>query len=187
MYITSGRLKGQKIETPRGGRTRPTSGRLRQAFFNIVAPYIEGANFLDLCAGSGAMGLEARSAHARAVTFVDSSREACRAIRANIKRMNLEHGARVLESSLPRALEQLLEEGSVFDIIYFDPPYESVGLIEEVLSFMDQHPALLGKEGRLFLEVSRRVSIEKFPVHQLTLESKRQSGDSMLIMYKNVN
>jgi len=131
------------------------------------------------------MGFEAMSCGAARATFVDSSSDACQTIRHNAKKFELELETRILKSDIIRALHLLVQEGAAFDLIYFDPPYDDTNLTAETLSYIDQHRTLLGKEGLLFLETSRRQNVEIFSLQQLTLESKRQSGDSMLIMYKN--
>src|SRR5207248_7765316 len=84
MRIIAGRYRGRKLKSPPSLQTRPTSDRLRETLFNILAPQIDGARFLDLCAGSGAVGIEALSRGAAHVTFVDRSRKMCALIRANL-------------------------------------------------------------------------------------------------------
>src|SRR5437879_8537988 len=84
MRIIAGQFPGRKLKSPPSLQTRPTSDRLRETLFNILAPRIEGVRFLDLCAGSGAVGLEALSRGAAHVTFVDRSRKMCALIAANL-------------------------------------------------------------------------------------------------------
>src|SRR5258708_38898857 len=84
MRIIAGQFRGRKLKSPPSLQTRPTSDRLRETLFNILAPRIEGARFLDLCAGSGAVGIEALSRGAAHVTFVDRSRKMCALIEANL-------------------------------------------------------------------------------------------------------
>src|SRR5437016_10865163 len=95
MRIIAGEFKKAKILTPKGDATRPTQGRLREAVFNICQHEIIGANFLDICAGSGAMGLEALSRNAKSATFIDNSREAVQTISDNIKNFQLESKTKV--------------------------------------------------------------------------------------------
>src|SRR5438093_10098226 len=84
MRIIAGKYHGRRIKSPPSLQTRPTSDRLRETLFNILAPRIEGVRFLDLCAGSGAVGIEALSRGAARVTFVDRSRKMCGLIEANL-------------------------------------------------------------------------------------------------------
>ena len=84
MRIIAGKYRGRKLKSPPSLQTRPTSDRLRETLFNILAPRIKGARFLDLCAGSGAVGIEALSRGAAHVTLVDQSRKMCGLIETNI-------------------------------------------------------------------------------------------------------
>src|SRR5437879_11391731 len=94
MRIVAGSRKGARILAPRGLDTRPTGDRVREAAFNLIGP-VDGASVLDLFAGSGAMGLEALSRGAASAVFVESDRDACRAIDRNLDKLGLT-GATVL-------------------------------------------------------------------------------------------
>jgi len=91
MRIIGGTHRGRRIAAPRGGHTRPTGDRVREALFNLVGP-VDGASVLDLYAGSGALGLEALSRGARRCVFVETDGAACRAIRANLETLGLTGG-----------------------------------------------------------------------------------------------
>src|SRR5215210_5122310 len=84
MRVIAGQFRGRTLKSPPGLNTRPTSDRLRETLFNVIAPRVEGARFLDLCAGMGAVGIEALSRGAAYVTFVDRSRKMCGLIEANL-------------------------------------------------------------------------------------------------------
>src|SRR6185436_17655745 len=84
MRIIAGKYRGRRLKSPPDSRTRPTSDRLRETLFNVLASRIQGARFLDLCAGTGAVGIEALSRGAEHVTFVDQSRKMCGLIEANL-------------------------------------------------------------------------------------------------------
>src|SRR5919201_2967065 len=101
MRIIAGSRKGARIFAPKAAETRPTGGRVREAAFNLIGP-LDGATVLDLFAGSGALGLEALSRGAESAVFVESDRDACRTINANLDKLRLE--ARVLCQDVPRAL-----------------------------------------------------------------------------------
>src|SRR5437588_9415729 len=89
MRVIAGKYRGRKLRSPPSIQTRPTSDRLRETLFSILAPRIEGARFLDLCAGSGAVGIEALSRGAAQVTFVDRSRKMYALIETNLKILNV--------------------------------------------------------------------------------------------------
>jgi 16S rRNA (guanine966-N2)-methyltransferase len=116
--VIAGELRGRRISAPKGTGTRPTSDFVREAAFNLIGP-VDGASVLDLYAGSGALGIEALSRGAARAVFVDRSREACRAIGANLEKLGLK--ATVLCQDAVRALAT---ERGPYDLILADPPYD---------------------------------------------------------------
>jgi 16S rRNA (guanine966-N2)-methyltransferase len=115
--IIAGELRGRRFEAPTGTTTRPSSDFVRESAFNLLGP-VEGAQVLDLYAGSGGLGLEALSRGAAGCVFVDSSPAACAAIQANLARLGLR--ATVLRADAVRALARV---GGPFDLVLCDPPY----------------------------------------------------------------
>src|SRR5690349_21381903 len=125
MRVIAGIYKGRRLKTLEGLSVRPTSDRLRETIFNILTPRIEGARFLDVCAGSGAIGIEALSRGSQYVTFIESSLKAARIISENLRNCGIRRDYRVINRDVIRALKNLASEKAQFDIIYFDPPYSS--------------------------------------------------------------
>lgn len=125
MRIISGKYKGRRLKTIEGLGVRPTSDRLRETLFNVLAPVIEETAFLDICAGSGAVGIEALSRGAASATFIEGSRKAATIIHENLEHCRVEEGARVVVRDALQAMKQLGGEGARFDIVFFDPPYDS--------------------------------------------------------------
>jgi len=124
--IIAGSAKGRRLVTPAGQHSRPTAARVRQTVFDILAPRLPGCRFLDACAGSGAIGLEALSRGAARVVLVETDAAALQAIRANAKLLAGEAGeVEVLRQDARIALPTLAERGRRFDVIYLDPPYGS--------------------------------------------------------------
>jgi 16S rRNA (guanine966-N2)-methyltransferase len=117
LRIIAGTHRGHRIAAPRGRDTRPTSDRVRENAFNLIGP-VDGADVLDLFAGSGALGLEALSRGAASATFVESDRDACRVINANLDKLGLH--ATVLQQDVLRALAG---ERRTYDLVLCDPPY----------------------------------------------------------------
>lgn len=185
MHIFSGEFKNQKIDTPKGTETRPTSGRMRESLFNICQTLVEGASFLDLFAGSGAVGLEALSRGAASATFVDSSSDSIRCIRENIKRLKLENVTTVIQADVFSALERFDTGGVKFDIIFADPPYEHS---EEhginIIQFLDQS-SMLKPNTWVYLEESSKVHIPTKDLKKLQLQSYRKTGKSSLYEFKS--
>jgi len=133
MRITGGVARGRPLRAPRGLRVRPTADKVRAAIFNILANRIDlsGQRWLDLFAGSGALGLEALSRGAAHVTFVDESRESCRFVRDNVERSGFADRGEVRQASLPATLGRWHPE-QPYDGAFVDPPYAH-GLAERTL------------------------------------------------------
>lgn len=127
MRIISGAYRGRVLKSPSGVRTRPTSDRLRETLFNILQTKIDDSiRFLDLCAGTGAIGIEALSRGAGFAAFVDMSRRACGLIEENLDSLGVpEHQTEVVMSGAAEYLRRAADTESVWDIIFYDPPYDS--------------------------------------------------------------
>ena len=125
MRVIGGIYRGRSLRTIGGLDVRPTSDRLRETLFNILATKISGSRFLDICAGSGAVGIEALSRGAIAVTFIERSRHACAAIEANLNALAIKSKATSINRDAASALKRLEQESEPFDIVFFDPPYAS--------------------------------------------------------------
>jgi len=183
MRVIAGKYRGRKLKSPPSLQTRPTSDRLRETLFNILAPRIEGARFLDLCAGTGAVGIEALSRGASRVTFVDQSRKMCALIEANLKTLNVrdEEVEVVGQKALEFLRRRAKKEAGAFDIIFFDPPYAAD--YEVVLNFIGEHQAtILKAEGIVIAE-----HLSKTPIGEQLVGLGRyrmlKQGDSSLSFY----
>jgi 16S rRNA (guanine(966)-N(2))-methyltransferase RsmD len=167
LKILGGEFGGRLLKAPKGTQTRPTTSMLRKAVFDILQPRIQAALFLDLFSGSGAMGIEALSRGAKQAIFVDSHREAIKALRENLALLKIETQALIIQNDVFKALTKLQEMNLTFDIIYADPPYDKTNLYLELLKFFDRS-TLLAPEGVLFLE-----SPVPSPLQNLLLEHLR--------------
>ncbi|HEX4037783.1 MAG TPA: 16S rRNA (guanine(966)-N(2))-methyltransferase RsmD [Acidobacteriaceae bacterium] len=123
MRVIAGEYRSRVLQAPPGVDTRPTSDRLRETLFNVLAPRIAGAVFLDLYAGSGAVGIEALSRGARETIFVEQADLALRAIRANLAALGIRGGYALEARPLRAGLRRLLKAGRTVDIAFLDPPY----------------------------------------------------------------
>lgn len=125
MRIIAGEYRGRILKSPPNLKTRPTSDRLRETLFNILSPRINGASrFLDLCAGSGAVGIEAISRGANFTVFVDKSRKACGLIEENLDALDVPENQTEIVCEAAETFVRR-EQDELFDIIFFDPPYEN--------------------------------------------------------------
>lgn len=133
MHIIAGSLKGQRLVTPRGHRTRPTADQVRIALMDTLMPRLPGARFLDLFAGAGGVGLEALSRGAARAVFVEQDAGAVTALQLNVATLRVKSATRVLRADAGRALNRLAAEGERFELIFLDPPYDA-GLVEKTLA-----------------------------------------------------
>lgn len=123
MRVIAGKYRSRPLSAPPGHQTRPTSDRLRETLFNVIAARVEGSVFLDLYAGSGAVGLEALSRGAREVIFVEQAAPAMKTIRANLAALKVD-GEYALESVSAAAIaKRLAAQGRKVDLVFLDPPY----------------------------------------------------------------
>jgi 16S rRNA (guanine966-N2)-methyltransferase len=176
LRIIGGTFKGRILKTPKGAATRPTQGMLRESVFNICQNEIVGARFLDLFAGSGAMGLEALSRGASHITLVESNRTAIAAIRENIAFLQAASQTTLLACDARQALKRL---SSPFDIIYIDPPYET-----QVLPFVEELLTRKLIANLLFIEERSTPAPLSLHFPNLSLISSRRFGDALLHQYR---
>lgn len=183
MRIIAGKYRGRNLKSPPSQQVRPTSDRLRETLFNIIAPRIAGARFLDLCAGSGAVGIEALSRGAGHVTFVDQSRKMCALIEANLGLCRIpEEETEVIQADATDFLRRSLKKQSQqWDIIFFDPPYAT-----DHLPFLDtlgaQVRSLLTENGVLIVEHHHKNEL-KDQVGSILRSRILKQGDSALSFY----
>jgi 16S rRNA (guanine966-N2)-methyltransferase len=171
--IVAGSRKGHTIYAPKGLDTRPTADRVREAAFNLLGP-VDGASVLDLFAGSGAMGLEALSRGAARAVFVESDREACRAIERNLEKLRLT-GARVVCDDV---LRFLATERGRYDLVLVDPPYD---LLESLQMRLSRYlPGVLAQDGVLVFETSSGAE----PDLPLAKRTSRRYGAAQLTLFE---
>ena len=183
MRIIAGKYRGRKLKSPPSLATRPTSDRLRETLFNILAPKIEDAGFLDLCAGTGAVGVEALSRGAAHVTFVDQSRKMCALIEANVEALNIDEAdVDVVTAEATKFLGRHATKGArSFDIIFFDPPYAAD--YEAILSYLGAHAGeLLAPDGLVIVEHHKKKELSG-EFAGLRRERVVKQGDSSLSFY----
>ena len=181
--IIGGEFRGRVLAAPKGSATRPTAGMVREAFFNICRHSMEGGAFLDLCAGSGAMGLEALSRGANSATFVENDALAAKTLRKNIELLAVVARTTVIVGDAVKALGQLKRSDKRFDVIYVDPPYDAQVLYDRILNDLDSS-RLLADDGDLFVEEAIDTAYDGGLLQHLTLKSCRRYGKSQLRHYR---
>ena len=179
MRVISGVVRGRRLKTVKGLDTRPTSDRIKENLFNILGQDIVGTRFLDLFAGSGAIGIEALSRGATEAVFVERSRSAALVLKNNLEHTGLQGPVMVLDAF--RALEVLARQERQFDMVFLDPPYYKE-LAAKALHSLDVG-SLLAAQALVIAEVGRK---EDIPGHllNLVLTRKETYGDTCLAFFR---
>lgn len=175
MRVISGAHRGRRLEAPDWDGLRPSSDRLRETLFNILAPRIEGARVLDGCAGTGAVGIEALSRGAAHVTFVDADRRAVELVARNLARCRIESGHAIIRADLSSPGTRL--PPSAFDLVFLDPPYDM-----DPVEMMRAVAGWLQDDGLLVLEHARRRVVPE-RAGSLVQVRRVASGDSVLAFF----
>jgi 16S rRNA (guanine966-N2)-methyltransferase len=182
MRIIAGTFRSRHLKPLKKLRIRPTSDMLRETLFNILGPGVRGARFLDLFAGTGAVGIEALSRGASDIVWVESHRAAAQLIRENLALLGIEHGARLLTLDAVGALARLeSERGAPFDFIFLDPPYASERDYHSVLCGLEKS-SLLGDSSVLIAEHRKTFQLPATLGRLRQFRSLKQ-GDAALSFY----
>jgi 16S rRNA (guanine(966)-N(2))-methyltransferase RsmD len=196
MRIIAGTYRSRPLTAPRGMATRPTSDRLRETLFNVLAPHIDGARFADLYAGTGAVGIEALSRGAAHVTFVENAASAVAALRGNLAALGIRSGFQVEERSVPVVLRNLAARNAAvgnparrdpyFTLIYLDPPWEDAAAYTQSLNLLAASAAaLLAPEAIVIAEHARRGSATLADTYgALHRYRLLEQGDAALSFYR---
>jgi len=182
MRVISGLYRGRVLKSPPDNKTRPTSDRLRETLFNILAPRInDETRFLDLCAGTGAIGVEALSRGAAFVTFVDRSKKSCALIEENLDKLGVpESNTEIMQLEAENFAGREHTHG--WDIAFFDPPYEAdYGLVMNEFGFND---TLLNAGGMLVVEHHSKKQLPD-EVGKIRRWRILKQGETSLSFYEN--
>lgn len=177
MRIIAGAFKGRRLKAPTWPGLRPTSDKLRETLFNVVAPRVAGARVLDVYAGTGAIGLESLSRGAAAATFIEHDRRAVALIRDNAELCGALDRCVIIRDTAERALEDRVE-GEPFDLVMLDPPYDG----DLSAAVVASAARLLAPGGLLILEHASRRPPPAVPGAR-SLRTIR-SGDSALTLFE---
>ena len=183
MRIIAGSLRRRTIEAPAGLVTRPTSDRLRETLFNVLAPRMKDATFLDLYAGSGAVGIEALSRGAAQVTFVERVPTALKVMRGNLEKLGVREGFRIEASNVAAYLRRAgVERG--FDVVFLDPPYDAADEYGMALGLLGGAAMVLLAEGAVVIAEHRRKETLNEEYGSLQRTRLLLQGDAALSFYR---
>jgi 16S rRNA (guanine966-N2)-methyltransferase len=135
MRVIAGTYRSRQLSAPRGMQTRPTSDRLRETLFNILAPRLDGCRFVDLYAGTGAVGIEALSRGAAHVWFAENAEPALASLRQNLAALKINRGFTLDDRGVGAMLQRLSKLPEPIDLVYIDPPYEAEHEYSGTLNF----------------------------------------------------
>lgn len=207
MRIIAGTYGSRRLEAPPGLSTRPTSDRLRETFFNVLASRVNlvggvgldrGAAFLDLYAGSGAVGLEALSRGAAQVTFVERSPAALKVLRRNLERLGIGSGFAVREQSVaaflrsaakasPKPVPHERAKPNRYEVVFLDPPYDAAEEYAATLGILGEAQGILAP-GALVIAEHRAARGRKQSLEDQYGSLKRtrllEQGDAALSFYE---
>lgn len=184
MRVIAGSLKGRRLKAPTWPGLRPTSDKLRETLFNILAPRVEGSRVLDGYAGTGALGIEAISRGARAATFVDDDRRAQALVLENVAHCGIANLCAIIRTTVARALDTLPGQAAFepFDIVLLDPPYAPERR-DNLDTILRETARVLAPNGVVVLEHARRRAVPD-AAGDLTRTRTSESGDSALSFYE---
>ena len=181
MRVIAGKYRSRRLKTPNSLGVRPTSDRLRETLFNILGPSITDSLFVDLYAGTGAIGIEAISRGAREVFFIDRDPGSISLVRQNLESLQICNGVEVITAEAEGGLDKLAARHLIADFIFLDPPYNDEGCME-VLGYLDASH-LIAPQGIVIAEHSSKLEL---PERLDRLERTRllEQGDAALSFYR---
>ena len=182
MRVIAGKFRSRTLRSLKGQMLRPTSDRLRETLFNILGPTVAGGTFMDLYAGTGAVGIEALSRGARHAILVEEHAPAVALIRRNLESLGIGGEAEVLGVKVLRAIEQLELRHVHAQFIFLDPPYAADEEYESTLEALGESP-VVAPEGRVIVEHLRKRELPEI-VGELELARVVEQGDAALSFYR---
>ncbi len=175
LRVVGGEARGRRLKTPKG--IRPTQGIVKEAIFNLVGPAVDGVHVLDLFAGSGALGIEALSRGAAAVTFVDREPRGLAILRQNLDALDLKARANVVRGDVVRWLESSPEQIKQAGFVFMDPPYEDP-VLDRALKAIDREVT----GATVVVEHSRRQVLPSLA--RLQVDRQRRYGDTVVTVLR---
>lgn len=187
MRIIAGQFRSRRLHSLSGEEIRPTSDRLRETLFNVLTAgnprALEGSVWLDLFAGTGAVGIEALSRGAAMVYFVESSRAATELVRKNLQPLGVQGKFQIVEQTVQRAVPALARQQVKTDFIFLDPPYLKRDAYSETLTALSNPNSLLADTTLIIAEHEKKFDPgETFG--KLERSRKLEQGDTVLSFYR---
>ena len=179
MRVVSGELRGMKLNTIEGDSTRPTREVVKEALFSIIMNYVEDSIFLDLFAGSGAIGIEAISRGAKEAIFIDLNPKCTKVIGENVKKGRIDDRCRIYNTDYKMALKKL--NGQKMDVIFVDPPYNKQLGVDAVLKISEYD--LLADDGIIIIETDTNEDVPD-EIGRYEKYNYKRYGRNILSLYR---
>jgi 16S rRNA (guanine(966)-N(2))-methyltransferase RsmD len=187
MRIIAGKYRSRILKSLKGNALRPTSDRLRETLFNVLGPHVANSRFLDIFAGTGAVGIEALSRGAKEAVFIENHAPATTLIRRNLTSLEIQNGAQILLFDALRGLEKLAQKhkptAAPFDFAFVDPPYAEKDQYDRVLGFLGAAPFL--STGSLVIAEHRRTHELPQRIGRLLQTRTLRQGDAALSFFEH--
>jgi len=180
MRVIAGSHRGRRLSGPRGTALRPTSDKVREALFSILGTQVSGGRFLDLYAGTGAVGIEALSRGASIVTFVESDPKAVQLLQQNLQACQFLERAQVRVGKTATFLDRNDWWGGPYDVLFADPPYADLDALSTLIHAW--RPGLLSERAAMIIEQDSRTKLPT-SIDHATLVRKYLYGDTALYLY----
>lgn len=182
MRVIAGTFRSRRLAAPAGAKTRPTSDRLRETLFNVLGDRVRDSVWIDLFAGSGAVGIEALSRGARMVYFAEESKRAAQTVRNNLRSLEIAEGFEIHEREAVQAVRMLDSAAVACDFCFLDPPYRDYRAYEQILGFLSQS-RLLSSRTVVIAEHDKHQDLEE-KYGALVRYRRLAQGDTVLSFYK---
>lgn len=180
MRVVAGEFGGRKLKTLAGNNTRPTTDKIKGAMFNMIGPYFDGGNALDLFSGSGSLGIEAVSRGMDQAVLVEKNFRAMEIIRENVAMTKNEEAFQLMKMTANQAIQQLADRGLQFDLVLLDPPYAKQEIVKQIEMLLSN--GLLTKDVTVVCETDKEVVLPEM-IGQLKERKRHDYGITAVTIY----
>ncbi|GEO68538.1 16S rRNA (guanine(966)-N(2))-methyltransferase RsmD [Levilactobacillus acidifarinae] len=180
MRIVAGDFGGRRLKAVPGMATRPTTDKVKEAMFNIIGPYFDGGQSLDLFAGSGGLSIEAVSRGIDRAVLIDRQYAAIKTIKDNVAVTKAPERFEILKRDANRAVQELAGRGEQFDLVFFDPPYAQQKIVQQMTQLRELK--LLTATGRIICETDQNAQLPE-TVPGFEFVEQRNYGITVLTIY----
>lgn len=184
MRVITGEYGGRRLKAVPGESTRPTTDKIKESLFNMIGPYFDGGNCLDLFAGSGGLAIEAVSRGMDKAVLIDKAPAAIKVIQENIAVTKEEEKFKVIRGDAARVINNLKSEQQVFDLVFLDPPYAKQQIVSQIEALLDNN--MLSPEALIVCEVDKKVDLPE-TIKRAQVYKSAEYGITKIMIYELVS